>query len=476
MTEQEKFDDLLRSKLEGRDFPFDETNWDKAEEAIDRSEKKRRYGIIALIFAAGIGVGIAVMLPFINNTKSPGTVTPQPSQQAVAANSLNPGNTITANSGVQSQAQQTVTGNSSTVTQATTPQNNTPGKKNQKVSADSAKQYSYVRPASERRKKRKGQTGFSPANNAAITYTRTHDENSPWAKSGKADNTTEQNNNTQSGNTSEVSSAGANKTPNTTSQAVQQNNNTTSVSKQADSTHTSPPIAINDTANKKRDSSATTTLSSNTPPPAKPAKYSHTLLSLDAGAGYSLGWEKEGGKQGNGLSPVFGISATHNFSKTISVFAGVQFNSLTNINTLYSNSSTQYDFGSYTNVNSVTLKTLYYMAIPLKIQYTILTDNIISLGITPLYLVNTSSTVVSYQQNYYGVSGNTAATKPGYMDGINPWDAQLTLAYRRKINHFTVSAEYYYGLLDIENNSFFENNVFERNSGFRLLLSFDIIK
>jgi hypothetical protein len=93
-----------------------------------------------------------------------------------------------------------------------------------------------------------------------------------------------------------------------------------------------------------------------------------------------------------------------------------------------------------------------------------------------LYLVNTSSSVVSYDQNYFGVSGNTASTKMGYMDGINNMDAQLTLAYRRKINHFTITAEGYYGLLDIESNAFFGNNVFERNSGLRLILSYDIIK
>src|SRR5580704_14811655 len=73
MNEQEKFDDLLRSKSEERDFPFDETNWDKAEELIERSEKKRRFGLIGAIFMAGIGVGIVLMLPFINNNKTPNT-------------------------------------------------------------------------------------------------------------------------------------------------------------------------------------------------------------------------------------------------------------------------------------------------------------------------------------------------------------------------------------------------------------------
>ncbi|HSY75373.1 MAG TPA: hypothetical protein VK890_00875, partial [Bacteroidia bacterium] len=136
----------------------------------------------------------------------------------------------------------------------------------------------------------------------------------------------------------------------------------------------------------------------------------------------------------------------------------------------------QYDFGSTNNVTAVTLKTLYYAALPIQFQYNINNNDIISVGANVLYLINSNSNVVSYSQNYFGTSGYTSVDKMGYMDGINNLDAQLTLAYRRKINRFTISVESYYGLLDIENNSFFNNNVFERNSGLRAILSFDIIK
>src|ERR1700752_2210946 len=65
MSEQEKMDDLLRSKFSERDFPFDEENWAKAEEMIAiarQKEKRRKWGII---FFAGILIGVLVMIPVV---------------------------------------------------------------------------------------------------------------------------------------------------------------------------------------------------------------------------------------------------------------------------------------------------------------------------------------------------------------------------------------------------------------------------
>src|SRR6185312_11428753 len=83
MSEKEKFDDILSSKLNERDFPFDEHNWEKAEAKIERAEKKRRYGLIAGIFAEGILVGAGIMYPFINT--NPTIITTVQSTQPIVA-------------------------------------------------------------------------------------------------------------------------------------------------------------------------------------------------------------------------------------------------------------------------------------------------------------------------------------------------------------------------------------------------------
>src|SRR6201985_1445296 len=69
-TEQENFDDLLRSKLEEGDFAFSEANWDKAEALIIAAEKKRKRRRIAFIFFIGLLIGICLMFPFIGFEKN----------------------------------------------------------------------------------------------------------------------------------------------------------------------------------------------------------------------------------------------------------------------------------------------------------------------------------------------------------------------------------------------------------------------
>jgi hypothetical protein len=485
MNEQEKFDDLLRSKSEERDFPFDETNWDKAEELIERSEKKRRFGLIGAIFMAGIVVGIVLMLPFINNNKTPNTINNVSSGQNNSAAEQNKNaqqtsnNAISAVSAPEQHATDNKQVNSAASSQTTTSQNNTSAgteKKTRHTKNDGSNaetEYSYVRPSVRKKDHRQVKAVYNPNSNKWV-------QNKAYKGSIDVADSNQQLAEGKS-NVSDIAITEKNTTDKNTTNVQPktiENNSaiTNNLTQKSDTTANKKVTPIIDSTAQKRDSSTNTTQPIAQQPPTKSKKYSHTLFSADAGGGYSLGWKKENGTQGNGLSPILGISVAHYFSSKISALIGLQYNSLGNINTLYSNSTITYDFGTNTNINSVTVKTLYYISLPIKLQYNISNKNMISGGIDVLYLLNTSSSVVSYNQNYFGVSGNTALTKMGYMDGINNMDAQLTLAYRRKTNRFTVTAEGYYGLLDIESNTFFGNNVFERNSGLRFILSYDIIK
>ena len=318
--------------------------------------------------------------------------------------------------------------------------------------------YDYVRPSSGKSTKRR------------VHYTQP-EENSV-APPKVSDNNTASQPIARNGTNPAVNSA----QPTEVNKTAEQNNNNITIVK--DTTNKTQMAVATTDSTKKHDSTTTTStvVTSNQQQPAQTSKYTHTLFSVDAGAGYSLGWMKAGATQGSGFSPVLGISVTHYFSTNISALIGLQYNSLTNVNTLYSSTSAQYDFGAVSDVTSVTLKTLYYVALPIKFQYSLNSNSMVSGGVNILYLLNSNSNVVSYNQNYFGTSGYTSTDKMGYMDGLNNLDAQVTLAYRRKIQRFTVSAEGYYGLLDIENNSFFNTNVFERNSGLRIMLSYDIIK
>jgi len=479
MNEQEKFDDLLRSKLEERDFPFDETNWDKAEAVIERSEKRRRFGFITLVFSAGIMIGAGLMYFFNPNSSSPAPLAIQQTTQnnsAIAqtntvsatqqSNQPIDGTDTSVSTSVSNSQHQPVANNSITesdvhltIDTVVTPKLKTNKHKKHPAPDSTATVYSYVRPETGKSKKKR-------------VYQTTYIQ--PEANSVAPPTPINTNANNQIANTNNNSANPANTEVANTNKQTEQNNNTISSAK--DSTHKTDSTALALTATKKDSSTSNSPLVNTQPQPKQTAKYAHTIFSIDAGGGYSFGWMKAGATQGNGVSPVLGLSVTHYFTTKISGLIGIQYNSLPNVNTLYTNNAIQYSFGSTTDLTSVTIKTLYYLALPLKLQYNINDKNMVSAGVNVLYLLTSNSNVVSYNQDYFGTSGYTSVNKMGYTDGLNNWDAQATLAYRRKINRFSVSAEFYYGLLDIENNSFFNNTVFERNSGLRLILSYDIIK
>ena len=65
MNSDKEFDDIIKSKLSEQEFPFDEENWDAAEEMIYDYRKRERIKRVAIIFASGLVLGILIMLPFV---------------------------------------------------------------------------------------------------------------------------------------------------------------------------------------------------------------------------------------------------------------------------------------------------------------------------------------------------------------------------------------------------------------------------
>jgi hypothetical protein len=70
MSEEEKYDELIRQKFAEQEFMFNEANWEKAEAMIDASRKTKRIFWWSSVFLIGIITGIFLMLPLINNTSS----------------------------------------------------------------------------------------------------------------------------------------------------------------------------------------------------------------------------------------------------------------------------------------------------------------------------------------------------------------------------------------------------------------------
>ena len=202
------------------------------------------------------------------------------------------------------------------------------------------------------------------------------------------------------------------------------------------------------------------------------------ILSLYAGINYALGWNNSSGKEASGITPLAGIDYAHWFSKKVAVSAGVGYAELSNLNKTYSSTTTRYDFGANATVSTLTPKSLYYLSIPVKFQYNFSNKFSSRFGLDYMWLMNTSSTLTTYQQNYFGQeTGNTSQTKLGYTQGFSNYDVQFALSGTYMItDRFGLSLEYYYGMVYVENNSFPGINQYERNSGFRFFISYQFMK
>jgi hypothetical protein len=74
MSEEKKYDELIRQKFAEQEFMFNEANWEKAEAMIDASRKTKRIFWWSAVFLIGLITGIFLMLPLINNDSSQTTI------------------------------------------------------------------------------------------------------------------------------------------------------------------------------------------------------------------------------------------------------------------------------------------------------------------------------------------------------------------------------------------------------------------
>jgi hypothetical protein len=472
-TEQENFDDLFKSKLSESEFEFNEANWDKAEELIIQAEKKRKRRRIGFIFFIGMILGVCIMIPFVidKNDSKKKEVSSKKNDMEIG-NETKPkieDKTEKNNEGIKTSE----TLKNSEQTASLSNSNNGPDENvNKEVDLSKEK--------------------VTDLNSNPIQKTKYEDEISK--KAGKDQSANAQKSRSEELNlgesTKQVKEAGASnsresdrsdigkETKNTT---MAKNENPIVVTKTSDSKKDSTSIVNNfkkDTTATTKDSivkakidSAKSVVKDNIETFKK-----STVFSIDVGANYAFGWTNNITKEAAGFNAIFGISVMHQFTKKWSISAGAQYNSLAHLNySNYSSTNMHYDFG-YNQIKTVITPTiLYYLAIPIKLQYHFNEKNSLSIGLNTLYLLNTSSKIDTYTQSTFGASTTSVSTKTGYMDGFSTWDIQPALAYRRRIvKCLSLSAEVYYGLMDIKNNSVFGLNKSEHNSGLKLTLSYNI--
>ena len=509
-TEQENFDDLLKSKLDENEFAFNEANWDKAEMLIIQAEKKRKRRIIGFIFFIGLILGICVMIPFIGaendtnikktdlNDKKSTQIENKTESEIRPKNISEKDNKVTktgenekaisVNEQIASSENKVLNENTSeevnqkkdkAVITGSYPnekqRNNSLGTvftktKNNKVTKDKeqkGRSEDYKKNHSQLSVKENQKTEIAIVNNSKKEVETNKEMGNQIAEITSVKNNKKE---TETIKTKEVKNA-----------ASVQNENSNAALLVLDSTK---EVVLTNTNLKKdtiitKDSIVKAKVDSEKPITKEATEIFKkiTIFSIDAGATYAFGWTNNTTKEADGFNAVFGISVSHQFKKKWSILVGAQYNSLAHLNySNYTSSNLQYDLGYNQTKTVITPTILYYLAVPIKLQYHLNKKNNISIGVNALYLLNTSSKVETYTESTFGTPVYNSSTKKGYMDGFSTWDLQPSFAYRRRIvKCLSVNAEVYYGLMDLKKNGVLGPIKSEHNSGLKLTLSYNFL-
>lgn len=132
-------------------------------------------------------------------------------------------------------------------------------------------------------------------------------------------------------------------------------------------------------------------------------------------------------------------------------------------------STTSYGFGEQKKITGLKTVRLDYLELPLTIHYAISPKQGVFAGAALLYIVNS----IDYKKNPEDITFDQKSSR--YYQAYRPFDVQALLGYQYWVrSNIKISASYHYGLTDITDNAAFKRNDYNANKGFRLAVGYQL--
>lgn len=529
MVDFDKFEKNVKDNYGNQQFPFDEENWEKAAQLIDASRKGKNRGGIFLLSAVALlcTSGLVYYFGFSESTNALKNKDIAVNEQVTENKTLISENTASS-----------ITENSTTSDESVNENSNTPSETKAYTNSSDKKTSTYNSKTSlERNKSINERTSKVNSSNSKTIAdkksTSSNSSNETVSEEKTASNTSDANSG-NTGNTKPVnkvknsspvkSNSTENSTPpvlanNTSAQPTKNTivsapdngvaNNArlgNSPEENQPATTTKTPVVTDSsdafvTANVKpvesiidslpkiskgrADSLAAMLPKGDGVSYATNVKVDHNaknILFMEAGSTYLLGWNGGGKTEAGGFNVLAGFNFQHYFTGTIAAQIGVQYNTINNLtNSTHTISTVKYDLGVEQDVTSIRYQKLHYLVVPVKFTFNLKEKNIFTVGCNIGYLLNSDSRKEKYKtfsNDPNATKNNLSSTKEtGYVKGFSPYDIQIGIGYRRRIyKGLSANAEFFYGLTDTKENSFFKSNNFDRNTGFKVSLCYDLFK
>ncbi|MDP2385817.1 MAG: hypothetical protein Q8M29_05570 [Bacteroidota bacterium] len=440
----DQFEDIIKQKLSSEEFPFDENNWEKASALIDADRKSKKRRAFICWFLGGLlllgGMSFLVFFPAKKNQYSQ-------NKTSTGYQKNNSSAIVKENKTVQSDAEPDHINNTNNTKTTSALKNISVKHKATPIPTSSIATYSDK----TIKKHKPGSTGIKNKAPVSILSSATD----------VPDNAS----------TSIILKPNEQKSNETANKGID-----TSIAKisyvDASLLKDSIPVVLTDSLKKD---SLPGDIASDSILEILPKKNS---LEIVMGAAWSTPWTNDVKNIGRGLSPIAGISYERKIRSHYGVSIGLQLNTFYNrSNPAFVSRTINYGFGKTTYVHTTRVNYMQYISIPVRFAYPANKKGNFSFGVNIGYLIDSRIERELYAGRDLGGSSVITTFDNGVYKGFHSVDAQLAIAYRRKMpNRFSLQLECFYGLTDVFDNEILGVNSFERNKGIKFTLGYELFR
>lgn len=206
-------------------------------------------------------------------------------------------------------------------------------------------------------------------------------------------------------------------------------------------------------------------------------KQERHYIGFMAGANFSQSFQSEN-SNGSSFGPnVFaGLSYKYILGTKLALNGNALYQYRDGINTEKQFGATSYSFGRTLDSTNVKANQLHYIEIPIYLDYLVGGQHSFLGGVSTSYLINSKSTVTKKQTTQFD-SNVSSTTEYGHNEGFQRFDFALIAGYEYLLRpDLNIGLRMNYGLLDVTKNDYFKSDIANKNLQFRVYLKYNLFR
>ncbi len=202
-----------------------------------------------------------------------------------------------------------------------------------------------------------------------------------------------------------------------------------------------------------------------------------SFLNAEAGGAFLLGWDSKDGKDGRGFNWYAGVNYGKFLNKKFGFSAGSQFYNVGNIKqSFYESSKSVYGLGSTSTNTVITTQSLFYFSVPVKVYFAVSPSHQIGASVNPSFLFSSKNVVETYRLTDDIKSNEMTSKSSGIYEGVRLNNVLISAFYKTQLNkRLFLNTEVMYGVRDIFKNTT-SNNYSQKPIGLRVGLQYTLFE